>query len=40
MVRVERGSRRVGVEVLAKGVGGDCSVVGLKEVVKINAESV
>ena len=40
MIGVEGGSRRVGIEVLTKRVGSDCSVVGLKEVVKIDAKSV
>ena len=31
---VKRGSGRVGIEVLAEGVGGDCSVIRVKEVVK------
>ena len=37
---VKRRSGRVGVEVLAKRVGGNGSVVGFKEVTKIDAEGV
>ena len=40
MIGVERGSRRVGIEVLVKRVGGDGSVIGFKEVIKIDAVGV
>ena len=37
---VKRRGRRVGVEVLAKGVGGNWSVVTFKEVVKVATKDV
>ena len=40
VIGVKRGSGRIGVKVLMKGVRGNCSVVGFKEVVKIDAKSV
>ena len=39
-IGVERGSRRVGIEVLAKGEGSNCSVVRAEEVMEMNAKGV
>ena len=40
LIGIKGRSRRVGVEVLAKGVGGDGSVVSFEEVVKVDAKGV
>ena len=39
-IRVERGSRGVGIEVLVKGEGGDCSVIRAEEVMEVDAKGI